>query len=298
MSWDERQRAMLAEMGLRLPPLRSAPGSGAASPAAADAVGTDASDDVEQALAEVLPPSPPVAVAGPSSRPTNPDDRLAVPSQAPRAQTPRPQAAATVLAEAVPGLRSSLPGLESMGLEQMREAVPSCQACGLCGQRRLPVFGAGGLQPRWLVVTDPPDEADDAAGEPLTGDAGRLLDRMLAAVGERRGGDAPGVFVTPLVKCRPSRGRAPSLAELQACEAILARQLELLGPRVVLAMGLQAARRLTGSTEPLGRLRGRVHEWRGAPLVVTYHPAYLLRSAADKAGAWEDLCLARSILNP
>jgi DNA polymerase len=121
---------------------------------------------------------------------------------------------------------------------------------------------------------------------------------MLAAAGQSRRGAAPTAFVTPIVKCRPPRGRAPQPAELEACEAVLARQVELLQPRVIVAMGLQAARRLTGLAEPLGRLRGRVHRWRDVPVVVTYHPAYLLRSPADKAGAWDDLCLARRNSTP
>ncbi|PZP28711.1 MAG: uracil-DNA glycosylase [Roseateles depolymerans] len=285
MSWDERQRAMLAEMGLRLPPLRSdaaVPAVDDAPPAAARPQSRrDAAVDERADPPPELPAPPPAQPAARAARPASPAAEAAV--------APAPQAAS-----------AALPGLETLGLEALREALPSCQACGLCGQRRLPVFGAGAGEAaaRWLVVTDPSDEADDAAGQPLVGDAGRLLDRMLAAVGERRSGESPGAFVTPLVKCRPARGRAPNAAELEACEAILARQLALLQPRVLLAMGPQAARRLTGSAEPLGRLRGRVHQWHGTPLVVTYHPAYLLRSAADKAGAWEDLCLARSILNP
>src|SRR6185436_5149001 len=101
-----------------------------------------------------------------------------------------------------------------------------------CQQRRHAVFGNGALQQvQWLVVTDPPDDADDASGEAMTGDAGRLLDRMLAAIGQRRTGDEPSAFVTPIVKCRPPRGRAPQPAELDACEAVLARQVELMQPR-------------------------------------------------------------------
>lgn len=257
MSWDERQRVMLAEMGYRLP-------AGAAPAAAAAAV-----------PAEAVEPEP-VAVAA-----------------APAVAALRPPAPSPTRPSAFAGL--ALPAL--------REAVAGCRACGLCEQRRHAVFGDGALQEvQWLVVTDPPDEADDASGQALggdpPGDAGRLLDRMLLAAGQRRTarseGEAPTAFVTPIVKCRPPRGRAPLPAELDACEAALARQAELLQPRVVLAMGLQAARRLTGLAEPLGRLRGRVHRWRGLPVVVTYHPAYLLRSPADKAGAWDDLCLARS----
>ncbi|HEY8881486.1 MAG TPA: uracil-DNA glycosylase [Roseateles sp.] len=245
MTWDERQRAMLAEMGYRLP----------AAPLAAEAVVIEAEPEPEPIV--VAAPPPPVL-------------RVAAPSAAP----------------------SSFAGLD---LPALSEAVAACRGCGLCEQRRNAVFGGGALQQaQWLVVTDPPDEADDSSGEALGGDAGRLLDRMLLAAGQRRGGDAATAFVTPIVKCRPPRGRPPQAAELDACEAVLARQAELLRPRLVLAMGLQAARRLTGSTEPLGKLRGRVHRWRDLAVVVTYHPAYLLRSPADKAGAWDDLCLART----
>ena len=246
MTWDQRQRAMLAEMGFRLP---------AAAPTSAAAV-VEAEPEPEPIVVAALPP----AVV-----------RAAVPS---------------------PAAPSSFAGLD---LPALREAVATCRACGLCEQRRHAVFGAGALQrAQWLVVTDPPDDADDASGEALGGDAGRLLDRMLLAAGQRRTGDAQTAFVTPIVKGRPPRGRAPQPAELAACEAVLARQVELLQPRLILAVGLQAARRLTGLAEPLGRLRGRVHAWRGLPLIVTYHPAYLLRSPADKAGAWDDLCLALS----
>jgi DNA polymerase len=254
--WDERQRAMLAEMGFRLP-LRAAP---AEAPPAAEG---------EVAVAErpVAPAPVPAAVRAP----------VAAPAAAPRVAAPVPA--------------TSFAGLDAPAL---REAVAACRLCGLCEQRRHAVVGGGAAsQAQWLVVTDPPDEADDAAGEAFTGDAGRLLDRMLLAAGQRRSGDAPTAFVTPIVKCRPPRGRAPLPAELDACEAVLAAQVELLQPRLILAMGLHAARRLTGLAEPLGRLRGRVHAWRDLPVVVTYHPSYLLRSPADKAGAWDDLCLAR-----
>lgn len=241
MTWDERQRAMLAEMGFRLPAASSAAGA-----------------DVIEAEPE------PIVIAAPPP---------------------------VVLRVAAPSAPSSFSGL---AMPALREAVSTCRVCGLCEQRRNAVFGNGALrQAQWLVVTDPPDEADDAAGDAFVGDAGRLLDRMLLAAGQRRTGDDATAFVTPLVKCRPPRGRAPQVTELDACEAVLVAQVELLQPRVVLALGLQAARRLTGLAEPLGRLRGRVHSWRGLPVVVSYHPAYLLRSPADKAGAWDDLCLAR-----
>lgn len=273
MTWDARQRAMLAEMGFKLPAVAvRATGDGAAADDGADVATLDAAAvDIEVAA----PPPPrrapaPVAAAAP----------VAVPA-----------AAAALPASSASSAASAFATLDTPALQQ---AVADCRACGLCQQRRTAVFGDGALaQVQWLVVTDPPDEADDAAGHAVTGDPGRLLDRMLAAIGQRRVGDAQTAFVTPIVKCRPPRGRAPQPAELAACEAVLARQVELLQPRVVLAMGVQAARRLTGLNEPLGKLRGRVHDWRGLPLVVTFPPAYLLRSPADKAGAWDDLRLAR-----
>jgi len=261
MSWDRRQRAMLAEMGYRLPAVREA---GDAATAVAAAAG---------APAEPAPEPEPIVVAAPP---------------------PAVLRVATPVVPPAPVAGGAPSGFAGLDLPALREAVPACRACGLCEQRRHAVFGVGATpQAPWLVVTDPPDDADDASGEALGGDAGRLLDRMLLAAGQRRSGADATAFVTPIVKCRPPRGRAPQPAELDACEAVLARQVELLRPRVVLALGLQAARRLTGLAEPLGRLRGRVHAWRDLPVVVTYHPAYLLRSPADKAGAWDDLCLAR-----
>lgn len=261
MSWDDRQRAMLAEMGYRLP---VAPPAQAGHEAVAE-------EDEPEPIVVAAPPAPVMRVAAPAPVPA-PVPHAAAPSHAP----------------------VSFAGLD---LPALREAVAACQGCGLGAQRRHAVFGSGALQQaQWLVVTDPPDEAEDASGAHLGADAGRLLDRMLQAAGQRRAGDEATAFVTPLVKCRPPRGRAPQPGELDACEGVLARQVELLQPRLVLAMGLQAARRLTGSTEPLGRLRGRVHQWRGLPVVVTFAPGYLLRSGADKAGAWDDLRLAQLTL--
>lgn len=261
MSWDERQRAMLAEMGYRLPAAASA-GLG---PSLAEAAEAAEAMDREPEAIDVAAPPPLVM-------------RVAVPAPAPVAVVP-----------------ASFAGLD---LPALREAVAGCRGCGLCEQRRHAVFGSGApAQAQWLVVTDPADEGEDGSGDSMVGDAGRLLDRMLLAAGQHRSGEAATAFVTPLVKCRPPRGRAPLPAELDACEAVLARQVELLQPRLVLAMGLQAARRLTGQAEPLGRLRGRVYRWRGLPVVATYAPAYLLRSPADKAGAWDDLRLALHTLH-
>ncbi|MDR7335571.1 uracil-DNA glycosylase [Roseateles asaccharophilus] len=262
MSWDQRQRAMLAEMGFRLP--EQAEAHEAPDVAGAVVVEAPALVAVERAPAAAPVPAPMAA----------------------RPPTPTPRAAAVV--------PTALAGLD---LAALREAVLDGRACGAC-EHRVHLFGRGAQpQATWLVVTDPPDEADEGAGELLGGDAGRLLDRMLAAVGQRVSGDGATAFVAPIVPGRAPRGRPPLPQELEAGEAQLARLVELLQPRLVLAMGLHAARRLSGSADPLGRLRGRVHLWRDLPVVVTYHPGYLLRNPADKAGAWDDLCLARKTFN-
>lgn len=176
----------------------------------------------------------------------------------------------------------------SLDLPALREATATCTACPLCEQRRTPVFGTGSEKPQWLILTEPPDEAADASGEPLPGPAGKLLDNMLTAVGLSR----ESVFVTPVVKCRPPRGRTAQAGEIAACSGILARQIALLQPRLVLAMGRQSAQALTGSSDPIGKLRGQVHSAHHVAMIATYDPAYLLRAPADKAGAWSDLRLA------
>jgi DNA polymerase len=181
--------------------------------------------------------------------------------------------------------------------------VAACTACALAGSRRQTVFGTGHPQAHWLVVGEAPGAEEDARGEPFVGAAGQLLDAMLAALDLTRAGDgddgdiplARRVYIANTLKCRPPANRNPAPAELAACEPFLRRQIELLRPRIVLAMGRFAVQALLGSSEPLGRLRGRVHRVEGVPLVVTYHPAYLLRSPLDKAKAWDDLCLAAEV---
>ena len=149
-----------------------------------------------------------------------------------------------------------------------------------------------------MVVGEAPGEQEDRQGEPFVGPAGQLLDRMLAALQlsrETAGPAAQRVYIANTLKCRPPRNRNPSAEEMAQCEPYLVRQIELLKPRIILAMGRFAVQALLRSDEPLGKLRGRVHRYQGVPLVVTYHPAYLLRNLPDKAKAWEDLCLAADI---
>jgi DNA polymerase len=178
----------------------------------------------------------------------------------------------------------------------LREAVAACRACDLCGTRRQTVFGAGGPRAHWMVIGEAPGEQEDRQGEPFVGPAGRLLDSMLAALALTRDPDAADpsrqVYIANTLKCRPPGNRNPSAEEMTQCEPFLVRQIELLRPRIILAMGRFAVQALLRSDEAVGRLRGRVHQYQGVPLVVTYHPAYLLRNLPDKARAWQDLCLA------
>jgi DNA polymerase len=179
----------------------------------------------------------------------------------------------------------------------LREAVADCRACTLCESRQQTVFGVGSQNAHWMVVGEAPGEEEDRRGEPFVGKSGQLLDQMLRALGLTRADEAGAdparqVYIANTLKCRPPRNRNPEPAELAQCEPFLVRQIELLKPKVILAMGAFAIKTLLRSNEPVGKLRGRVHRYHGVPLIVSYHPAYLLRSPAEKARSWADLCLA------
>jgi DNA polymerase len=182
----------------------------------------------------------------------------------------------------------------------LREAVASCRACALCESRQQTVFGVGHLRAHWMIVGEAPGEQEDRQGEPFVGPAGQLLDNMLRAIGLTRAEAPPArqVYIANTLKCRPPKNRNPEPTETATCAPFLERQIALVQPRIILAMGRFAAQALLASTEPLGKLRGRAHAWHGVPVIVTYHPAYLLRTPADKARAWEDLCLAATLLEP
>jgi DNA polymerase len=168
--------------------------------------------------------------------------------------------------------------------------VDACTACGLFRGRRRSVPGVGDPNAQWLFVGEGPGAEEDAKGEPFVGQAGKLLDSMLAALGLARGAN---VYIANVVKCRPPGNRTPEPAETAACRPYLDRQVALLRPRIIVALGKSAATTLLDVDATIGSLRGRVHDYGGTPLVVTYHPAYLLRNLPDKAKAWEDLLLAR-----
>jgi len=284
MPWTERQQALLQAMGLRV---WGAPGDVAAAPRPAAEPAAEPA-----AAASTGPASPAPPLAGTAPAPPRPP---AAPRAAAPAHEPAPARPAAAAPAAVPVTTPPRSDLATLGWPALREAVAGCRACGLCDSRTQTVFGVGHEQAHWMIVGEAPGENEDREGEPFVGAAGQLLDRMLAALRLSRAAEgAPerSVYIANTLKCRPPRNRNPGLQEMAQCEPFLVRQIELLQPRLILAMGRFAVQALLRSDEPIGRLRGRVHHYQGVPLVVTYHPAYLLRSPLDKAKAWADLCLA------
>jgi uracil-DNA glycosylase family 4 len=252
---DARQRAMLAEMGVRVWAPKPRPAAVAAAPL------------------------PPLVVAPPTAA---------------RSAAPAVRATAPPVAEAPVAMRPARAiGVQTMDWPTLRETVAGCEACGLCKSRKNTVFGVGDEQADWMIVGEAPGENEDLRGEPFVGAAGQLLDNMLHAVGRSRTGQgSQGAYIANVLKCRPPANRNPQPEEVVQCEPYLARQVALVKPRVIVAMGRFAVQSLLKTTEPIGRLRGRVHRYEGVPVIVSYHPAYLLRTPTDKGRAWADLCLA------
>lgn len=261
MRWTERQRAMLEAMGLRLWLPAAAP-------------------QPEPVLEPVLESA------------TAPDARA---FDAPAFDAPPAAPVPSAPAPVAPAAARRPAGVATMDWAALREAVAGCTACKLCQGRRQTVFGVGNEQARWMIVGEAPGEQEDRQGEPFVGKSGQLLDNMLRSIGLTRSPGEPSrqVYIANTLKCRPPGNRNPEPEELAQCEPFLIRQIELIRPRIILAMGRFAVQSLLRSHEPIGRLRGRVHRYQGVPLIVTYHPAYLLRNLEDKARAWDDLCLAR-----
>ena len=269
LALDARHRAMLEEMGVRV----WLPTQGRAAP---------------ESVAAPRPVSTPALAPLPVSVPGYAQPPVPAPV-ASRVAPPLRQTAA---------LRSSADpsGLDWEGLEA---AVSQCQACSLCRTRKNTVFGVGDRGARWMIVGEAPGENEDLQGEPFVGQAGQLLDNMLRALGLGRAGSAEqAVYIANVLKCRPPSNRNPQPEEVLQCEPYLRRQVALLRPRIIVAMGRFAAQSLLQGTVsdvaqmPLGKLRGKVHRYEGVPVIVSYHPAYLLRTPQDKAKAWADLCLA------
>ena len=186
--------------------------------------------------------------------------------------------------------RFDSPGLNSLSLEwpELEIAVKSCTKCSLHKTRTQAVFGVGNRQAEWMVIGEAPGADEDAKGEPFVGRAGQLLNSMLKAIGLAR----QEVFIANILKCRPPGNRDPKPEEAECCTPYLFRQIELVNPRLILCVGRIAAQTLLVTDTPIGKLRGRVHRLGARPMIVTYHPAYLLRSPGEKRKSWQDLILA------
>ncbi len=182
--------------------------------------------------------------------------------------------------------------ISQMDWHLLQEAVRSCTKCILYKTRTQAVFGVGNQEADWLFIGEAPGAEEDRRGEPFVGRAGQLLNAMLFAVGLKR----EDVYIANVLKSRPPNNRDPQPEEVEACEPYLLRQIELIKPRIIVALGRHAAHSLLKTDLPLGKLRGRRLSYHNTPLVATYHPAYLLRNPVDKSKAWQDLCLARSIV--
>ena len=265
---DDRQRAMLQEMGVRvwLPDADMAPVAEVAAHGAFQAAIAIAVERV---------------TGGPATVPT------------PARATPAP----------TPAMGEPL-ALQGLAWSDLAETASACQACGLCVGRKHSTLGMPDqpVQADWMVVGDPPDEDEDRLGQPFVEQPGLLLDNMLKAVGAGRSGQGrQRAYLSNVVKCRPPMGRLPQAAELAQCAQYLHREMELVQPKLILAMGRFAAQLLLEehpqeAALPLGKQRGRVYRYRGVPVIVSYHPKVLLRASADKAKAWADLCLAMDVL--
>ena len=203
----------------------------------------------------------------------------------PPAAEPVPESVLEVPAATVPAATADW--------SELAANVAACRRCGLCEQRKQAVLGVGDVNADWLFVGEGPGAEEDEKGEPFVGQAGKLLDNMLAAIGLKRGND---VYIGNAVKCRPPQNRTPEAEELAACRPWLERQIELIGPRLIVALGRPAAQTLLQAEVKIAAARGKLHDYRGIPVIVTYHPAYLLRNLPDKARAWEDLCFMRQTM--
>jgi DNA polymerase len=251
---DDRQRAMLAEMGVRV----WMPQTVRALPAK---------------LAQVeVSDTPPADAEAPESFPV--------------------ASARQMLSVPIVDISQLPAGIASMDWAQLQAAVASCTGCGLSQSRQQAILGEGLASADWMIVGDAPGEEEDKAAQSFAGPAGQLLDNMLKALSLTR----EQVYLTHALKCRTPVGRNASQVEVSHCATYLARQVELVQPKVILAMGRTAALALLQSAEPLGKLRSQVQSFKGVPVVVTYPPAYLLRNQADKAKAWADLCRATSLV--
>ncbi|WP_321925391.1 uracil-DNA glycosylase [Paraburkholderia guartelaensis] len=319
MSLDE---IALEELGLAPRWVRK----GARGAAPVEAAGEDEAVASSSAvtLAEAEAPVVPVVPVVQSTRPVAaPQPAKAQPAAAERAQPPQPVARAASPSKPAPHSSDEPPPLTdedfawfdsvaqpvpphdvepaeaggaprndvaTLDWDALAERVASCTRCRLCEKRTNTVFGVGDREADWMLIGEAPGENEDRQGEPFVGQAGKLLDNMLRALSLARGEN---VYIANVIKCRPPGNRNPEPDEVARCEPYLQRQVALVKPKIIVALGRFAAQSLLKTDGSIASLRGRVHEYEGVPVIVTYHPAYLLRSLHDKAKAWTDLCLAR-----
>jgi len=236
------------------------------------------------------------AEPGPAAaQPTPPDDDFAwfdeLPAQPspPRARQAAPDDAAGFAADDL-STEPALPPVATLDWDALAARVAGCERCRLCEKRTQTVFGVGDRNADWMLIGEAPGENEDRQGEPFVGQAGKLLDNMLRSLALARGEN---VYIANVLKCRPPGNRNPEPEEVARCEPYLQRQVALVKPKLIVALGRFAAQSLLKTDASISSLRGRVHTYEGVPVIVTYHPAYLLRSLHDKAKAWQDLCLAR-----
>ena len=237
-------------------------------------------------LRDAVPNAPAVEAA--SALPVETDS--APPPVANQAPVP---IAAPLEAPAPRPLAAPQDSVDTLEWPELARRVAECRACPLCEQRKQAVLGVGDLNPDWLFIGEGPGAEEDAKGEPFVGQAGKLLDAMLASLDIARGNR---VYIANAVKCRPPGNRTPEAAEMAACRPYLERQIALLKPKIIVLLGKAAVHAVLHEDKSLASLRGQRFEFAGVPVVVTYHPAYLLRNLPDKAKAWEDLLFARRTL--
>ena len=301
---DKRQRAMLAEMGVRVwSPMSEAAVMDA--PAVETlVVDTSASVPAEAVMQAHADEAHSFAAASELAT-----QAIANAAGVEGVTRHMPKAAPVVKEKPEPLIIQRPEGIDQMDWSALHTTVSSCQACTLCSTRNNTVFGVGapaseGQAPQvdWLIVGEAPGESEDQQGEPFVGQAGKLLDNMLSAMKLSRTGERTpeggGVFIANVLKCRPPGNRNPKPEEVAQCLPYLERQVALLKPKMILAMGRFAVQALLRDSvpevesTPLGKLRGRVYQYQNLPVVVTYHPAYVLRNLPEKAKVWADLCLA------
>ena len=283
-----RRDAILREMGLA--PLWRLRG-------AADEANEPVVAPSPPAMRVEVPPQQPAPRAQP--RPAAPPVARQMPQSIQAAERPGASSRRPVVVQESAPAAPTRPRFEpdadvsGLGWDALEARIRGCEGCGLCRRRKQAVPGVGDREADWLFVGEGPGAEEDERGEPFVGQAGRLLDAMLASIGLQRGHD---VYIANAVKCRPPNNRTPEADELAACFPYLRRQIELIKPRLIVALGRPAAQALLNQEVKISAARGRVFRYGDIPVVVTYHPAYLLRNQPDKAKAWEDLCFARQTM--